>query len=55
MNLDVEHVGGFGLKTTKKGSKVGAKFASNLMGPEFDQIHGKVKGDNRDFKNQLGC
>ena len=47
----VENIGGFGVKTTKKEGKLGAKFAWKLMCPELSQINWKVQGDMRDFEN----
>ena len=55
INLDVENVGGLGVKTTRKEGKLVAKFARKLMFQEFNQINEKVQGDIRDFENQLGC
>ena len=51
INLVVENVVGFGLKTTNKQGKLGAKFAWKIICPEFNQIKGKVQGDMRDFGN----
>ena len=53
--MDVENVGGLGVKTTRKEGKLVAKFARKLMFEEFNQINEKVQGDIRDFENQLGC
>ena len=36
INLDVENVGGLGVKTTKKQGKIRAKFASTFMCQEFN-------------------
>ena len=49
INLGIENVGGFGVKTTKKKGKVGQNLHENLY-PEFNQIKGKVQGDERDFE-----
>ena len=51
INLDVENVGGFAVKTTKKKGKLGAKFAWKSKCPELNQIKGEVEGDKRDFEN----
>ena len=43
INLDVENVGGFGVKTTKKEGNLEAKFTIKLMCPEFTKSMEKVK------------
>ena len=50
INFVVENIGGFGVNTTKKEGRLGTKFALKLMCPEFNQIKGKVQGDERDFE-----
>ena len=39
-----------GVKTSKKGGKLGAKYAWKLMCPEFHQIHGQGQVTNIDFE-----
>ena len=52
IDLDVEKASGFGVKTTMKKDKQGAKFTWKLLCPEFHQINGKVQVTNWDFENQ---
>ena len=49
--LVVENIGGLGVKTTRKEGRLGAKFVSKFMFPEFYLIQGKVQGDNIDYEN----
>ena len=53
INVDVENVGGLGVKTTKKQGKLGAKFARKLMCQEFNQINRKVVVDKKILKINL--
>ena len=55
INFVVKKVGGFGVKLTKNKGKFEAKFELKLIFPEFNQINGKLRVDNRNFKNYLGC
>ena len=52
-NFDVENVYGLGVKTAKKQGKLGAKFESKLMRPEFNQIKGKVQGVKKILKSNF--
>ena len=51
ISLVVENVYGSGVKTAEKQGKLGAKFASKFMFPEFYQIQEKVQGNNIDYEN----
>ena len=55
ITLLVENSGGLKVKTTKKEGKQGAKFQQKLMCPEFNQINGKLKVDDRHVENYLAC
>ena len=55
INFVVENVGGLGVKLTKKEGKLGTKIEWKLMFPEFNQNNGKLKFNDRNFKNYLGC
>ena len=52
-NFDVENFYGLGVKLAKKQGKLGAKFAWKFMCPEFNQIYGKVEGDEKSLKINL--
>ena len=49
--MNVENIGGLGVKRTKKGSILGTTITGKLMCQEFHQINGKGQVINRDFEN----
>ena len=51
INLDVENVYRFGVKTTRKKVELMAKFAWEYMCPEIYNIQRKVQGNKIDYEN----
>ena len=51
INLDIENIGGLGVKGTKNEGILGATFAWKPLCHKFNQINGKGHGTNRNFEN----